>query len=66
MENHKTSPNFSPEVRERALRMMFEHVHEHSSQWSAITAEGMVLQMFCEDALRDGKDDASTSVTCGT
>ena len=38
MENRKTSPKFSPEVRERAVRMVFEHAHEHASQWAAITS----------------------------
>jgi transposase len=27
---------YSPEVRERAVRMVFEHEREHPSQWSAI------------------------------
>jgi transposase-like protein len=27
---------FSPEVRERAVRMVFEHAGKHASQWAAI------------------------------
>ncbi len=38
MTNQKVSPKYSPEVRERAVRMVFEHVCEHRSQWSAITS----------------------------
>jgi transposase len=29
---------FSPEVRERAVRMVFEHAEKHESQWAAITS----------------------------
>lgn len=29
---------FSPEVRDRAVRMVREHEHEHASQWAAITS----------------------------
>ena len=38
MENHKTSPKFSPEVRERAVRMVLEHRSEHASPWAAIVS----------------------------
>jgi transposase len=27
---------YSPEIRERAVRMIFEHEHEYDSQWAAI------------------------------
>jgi transposase len=29
---------YSPEVRERAVRMVFEHQAEHTSQWAAIVS----------------------------
>ena len=32
----KKSVKFSPEVRERAVRMVFEHRSEHPSQWAAV------------------------------
>ena len=33
-----TSRRYSPEVRERAVRMVLEHQHEYASQWAAITS----------------------------
>src|SRR5262245_15306668 len=38
MTNHKASPKFSTEVRERAVRMVFEHRAERTSQWAAIAS----------------------------
>lgn len=32
------SIRYSPEVRERAVRMVFEHQHEYPSQWQAIVS----------------------------
>jgi transposase len=32
----QTSPKYAPEVRERAVGMVFEHEGEHASQWAAI------------------------------
>jgi transposase-like protein len=38
MENHKTSPKYSAEVRERAVRMVFDHAGDYPSQWAAIAS----------------------------
>ena len=34
----QASPKYSPEVRERAVRMVFEHEGEHASQRAAISS----------------------------
>ena len=34
----RTPSRFSPEVRERAVRMVLEHQEEHDSQWAAIVS----------------------------
>jgi len=36
MEKQKKSVSFSPEVRDRAVRMVLEHAGEHGLQWTAI------------------------------
>jgi transposase len=65
----QASPKYSPEVRERAVRMVFEHEGEHASQWAAIisiaakigcTAE--TLRGWVRQAERDqGKRPGSTT-----
>jgi len=42
----RKSPKFSTEVRERAVRMVFEHRDEHPSQWAAV--ESIAARIGCE------------------
>jgi transposase-like protein len=45
METKKKSPKYSPEVRERAVRMVFEHQNQHASQWATI--ESIACKIGC-------------------
>jgi transposase-like protein len=40
----QTSNKFSPEVREQAMQMVFDHQTEHPSQWATITSIARKLQ----------------------
>ena len=56
----RKSTKFSPEVRERAVRMVFEHRAEHPSQWSAVESIagkiGCVLQTLLTWVRRHERD----------
>ena len=56
-----TGTRYAPELRERAVRMVFEHAHEHPSQWATIrsVAEKLgctteALRRWVRQAERDG------------
>jgi len=61
MENtKKKSPRYSPEVRERAVRMVLEHQGDHESQWKVIASiaakfgcSGETLRSWVRKAERD-------------
>ena len=38
MSKQQKRPSYSPEVRERAIRMVGEHARDYASQWAAITS----------------------------
>jgi transposase-like protein len=52
MEPMGRASKYSPEVRERAVRMVFDHAPEHSSQWAAIRSVGKQLGIRTESLRR--------------
>ena len=50
----KTLTRYSPEVRERAVRMVQEHRGEHASQWAAIGSIAAKIGCTARDACAGG------------
>ena len=48
MTNHTKSPKFSPEVRERAVRLVMEQRPAHPSEWAALQAVATKLGLTAE------------------
>jgi transposase-like protein len=64
----KTSNKFSPEVRERAVRLVLEHQGDSSSQWAAMASiasqigcTGVTLRSWVRQAERDAGGRAGLS-----
>jgi hypothetical protein len=59
-----TSKRYSEEVRERAVRMVAEHLHEYSSQWAAITSIAAKIGCTAESLRRWVHGSAWTCNEC--
>ena len=58
----KTTSKFSPEVRERAVRMVDEHRADYASEWAAMTSIAGKIGCTAEILCRWCREDASRRV----
>jgi transposase-like protein len=62
-----TSKRYSEEVRERAVRMVAEHLHEYSSRWAAITSIAAKIGCTAESLRRwvhGSERDSGLTASC--
>ena len=55
----KTRNKFSPETRERAIRMVHEHRADHASEWEAMTSIAGMIGCTAETLRRWCREEAS-------
>ncbi len=53
----KTNKRYSPEIRERVVRMVFEHQQEHESLWATIESISEKFGCTAETLLRGVRPD---------
>ena len=54
---------YAPEVRDRAVRMVFEHENEYASQWAAVSS--IAGKIGCSpETLRSWVVTAQTATSC--
>ena len=56
----KPTTKYSPEVRERAVRMVFDHQGDHASQWAAIVSIAAKIGCTAETSFAHPPDALST------
>ena len=56
---NKTTNKFSPEVRERAVRMVDEHRGEYPTEWAAMTSIASKIGCTAETLRRWCREEAS-------
>ena len=57
---------YSPELRERAVRMVFDHAPDHPSQWATIRSVAEKIGCLYIESQKWNQDDEGFTVTAPT